>query len=36
MRVADWLDGAGGGPSESFIGCKIGQRSQIITGTVCT
>lgn len=36
MRIADWLDGAGGAPIESFIGSKIGQHSQIITGTVCT
>ncbi len=36
MRVADWLDGAAGAPTESFIGSKIGQHSQIITGTVCT
>ncbi len=36
MRVADWLDGAAGAPTESFVGSKIGQHSQIITGTVCT
>ncbi len=36
MGVADSLDGAVGAPTESFIGSKIGQHSQIITGTVCT
>lgn len=34
MRVADSLDSAEGVPTESFIGSKIGQHSQIITGTV--
>lgn len=36
MRVAHLLDGAGGATTESFIGSKIGQHSQIITGTKCT
>jgi hypothetical protein len=36
MRFSHSLDSAGGAPTESFIGSKIGQASQIITGTVCT
>jgi hypothetical protein len=36
MRVGHSLDGGGGVPADSFIGSKIGQHSQIITGKVCT
>jgi hypothetical protein len=35
-RVADLLGSAGNAPTESFIGSKIGQLSQMITGTACT
>ncbi|TEX47989.1 MAG: hypothetical protein B7C54_01580 [Acidimicrobiales bacterium mtb01] len=31
MRVGHSLDGGGGAPTDSFIGSKIGQHSQIIT-----
>ncbi len=36
LRVAHSLNGAGGALTESFIGSKIEQHSQIITGTVWT
>jgi hypothetical protein len=36
VRVVHSLGGAVDAPTGSFIGSKIGQHSQIITGTVCT